>query len=503
MPLLLLLGLLPSVSGLRRRDVKVDLVTVADSLQPDWVPPLLRKSPDTRLRLYCTGKAPLDAPCTASRGRSERIFLKHIVENYDELAPVTIFAPKDVQAKGYKLEYVEDLAKDLRKGRDASFLARPFHPIGPAYDGPQEACGPSVRPFGKWYQRFVNASDGGWQHIGCTAAALGNVFAVSAERIQRQPLETYKGMLAEMERCDKSLTTAYFVERSWAALFSEKCHDEEGRAYLQARASGTEAVMLHRPAPKTTIDLVVASYNAPLAWIEDQLQKLPGARLRLYCKGPVKDPRCIRMENVGTEEYAYLTHMVKHYDDLADITIFSKDNMLDTGFYKPTMLETLNLITDQLADTNVRNSFSGYLAHNWYPLGPNWDLFKYHASSTDNKIKYLCRPSVSPFGPWYKRFVNPEDTNLSHLQCTAVSMHGIFAVSRDRIRRIPKARFEEIIKEVERCRGNNAFTAGHYLERSWAPLFAERCHQEEAEAALRKATHLQQWYKQFENVTEG
>jgi len=50
------------------------------------------------------------------------------------------------------------------------------------------------------------------------------------------------------------------------------------------------------------------------------------------------------------------------------------------------------------------------------------------------------------------------------------------------------------VKEVEKCRGVNHFVAGHYMERSWSPLFSERCHIEQAQLNLlrRTGTQMQQ-----------
>jgi len=526
-------ALLPwCAQGLRRRAIRVDIVAVAESLQPQWVEPVLRKMWDTRLRLYCTGDPPLDAPCRPIErvGSEEYAFLKHIVDNYHALADVTIFTPRDLPTSALKQRRLEDIVRrlDLPEKQKAfvGFESQNYFPLTGHWDGPAETCGPTVRPFGKWYARFVNATDLSLSRMQCTAAALGNVFAVTAERIRRNPLHLYQGLMREVEHCRgrSSQVIGYYIERSWAAMFAEQCHMSEARANFNAAPAArvqlreqplwqARASLKASPAkqaqqreqilkPNTSIDLVVASYSAPLDWVQPQLDKLPGARLHLYCKGASKDPRCIHLDNVGTEEYAFLVHILRHYDNLADITVFTKDNMVETSYYHPTALDCLNNITNQLADTKVRNTFQGYMARLWYPVTENFDQFKYHASSSDGKVKLLCRPSISPFGPWYKRFINPDDTNYAHMHCTASSMHGIFAVSRDRVRRIPRARFVDLLSEVEYCRGQNAFAAGHYFERSWAPLFAERCHNQEAAATMKgtNQANLHRFWASFDNA---
>jgi len=501
----------------------VDLIVVThSSLQPSWVDPALRHLPHARLWLYCRGDGPVDPPCTRTGriGGEEHAFLKHIVSRYDKLADLTIFTPLDLPANPTKMERLDKLLRAMQSYRAdlpvPAFAAHEYYPVTRKYDEPSELCGPSLRPFGPWYLRFVNASDVDFERLACTAATLGNVFAVRLDRLRTLPRRAYENMLAEVEHCgeDSSPLVGYYLERSWAAMFSDQCHGKEASESLLRLHGGHqlphEQLQVHATHVGTperlsnrSVDFVVASYTAPLDWLEGQLEKLPGARLHLYCKGNSTDPRCIHLENVGTEEYAFLVHILRHYDDLADITVFTKDNMVERDYYHPTMLDCLNHITDKLNETCFRNKFQGFEAKIWFPISERFDLFRYHASAADGRVKLLCRPTISPYGNWYRHFINASDGSFEHMNCVASSMHGIFAVSKERIRRIPRPQFVDLLEEVESCRGHNAFTVGHYMERSWSMLFSNTCHINQALSALQRSQNGITWFnKRFERVTD-
>lgn len=58
------------------------------------------------------------------------------------------------------------------------------------------------------------------------------------------------------------------------------------------------------------VQLVVATYDEDLSWIEPTLRTVPRSEAIVYCKGPVQpEARCTaRLANWGTENYAYV-HM--------------------------------------------------------------------------------------------------------------------------------------------------------------------------------------------------
>lgn len=82
-----------------------------------------------------------------------------------------------------------------------------------------------------------------------------------------------------------------------------------------------------------TLELVIARYQEDLQWIRRVPKRF---RVTVYNKGgdtPVTPPRrnleIIDLPAKGREEQAYLHHMVRRYDDPADITVFAQGKPFD------------------------------------------------------------------------------------------------------------------------------------------------------------------------------
>lgn len=75
----------------------------------------------------------------------------------------------------------------------------------------------------------------------------------------------------------------------------------------------------------SSFDLVVALYREDTAW----MKKLPkGIRPIVYNKSG--NPGLgVSLPNVGREAHSYLHHIVEHYDELADVTIFCQGRPFD------------------------------------------------------------------------------------------------------------------------------------------------------------------------------
>jgi hypothetical protein len=93
-----------------------------------------------------------------------------------------------------------------------------------------------------------------------------------------------------------------------------------------------------------SIDMVIARYNERIDWINKIKNK--DIHILLYNKGnPVplsKKYETILLPNVGRESHTYLTHIINHYDHLADTTIFTQGDPFD---HSPDFLQLLNHIS--------------------------------------------------------------------------------------------------------------------------------------------------------------
>jgi hypothetical protein len=77
---------------------------------------------------------------------------------------------------------------------------------------------------------------------------------------------------------------------------------------------------------------VIARYDEPIGWLAD----LGDVRLTVYNKGPspVELPQGPAAEerrapNRGREGETYLRHILNHYDELAEVTVFSQARITD------------------------------------------------------------------------------------------------------------------------------------------------------------------------------
>ncbi|CAE7467170.1 unnamed protein product [Symbiodinium sp. CCMP2456] len=245
-------------------------------------------------------------------------------------------------------------------------------------------------------------------------------------------------------------------------------------------AGGEPAIIRYTlPARQTSldIDLVVAAFSENLSWVEPMLARVsPGAELRLYCKGPkLNDPRCLRIDNYGGEEYAYLTHITHFYDELAPITVFTLGSIYNEDWYW-LKCRKLNFVLSQIDTPEKRQSFSGFvtMAHqapDSFMEFEGYFQLKSYRNHAGGQNTAACRASITPLDKWFERFI---PVNLTIARHTGVLYNPIFAVSREKIRQYPKSMYETLLKEILRCTAKEhegVAEAGHYLERAWKPMF--------------------------------
>lgn len=98
---------------------------------------------------------------------------------------------------------------------------------------------------------------------------------------------------------------------------------------------------------KQPMDVVIARYRENLDWVSP----IANWQIRVYDKSSNSDPvsqQCLppnadvtQLPNVGREAHTYLTHIVNHYDRLADVTVFLQGNPHDHVRHLQQQLEEL------------------------------------------------------------------------------------------------------------------------------------------------------------------
>eukprot|EP00931_Biecheleriopsis_adriatica_P085975 TRINITY_DN60718_c0_g1_i1.p1 TRINITY_DN60718_c0_g1~~TRINITY_DN60718_c0_g1_i1.p1 ORF type:complete len:578 (-),score=107.98 TRINITY_DN60718_c0_g1_i1:10-1743(-) len=223
----------------------IDFVVAAFNEDLSFINPMMSLlGPSARLQLYCSGNITLDPRCQASpnRGGENHVYLRHIVQNYDKLADVTVFSVGSVMRHHNeellcrKLNYVIDKVNQKSFSGFATMAhTKPgeFNDFMPSFDikkynsqkwGGIELCRSKVAPLGNWFQHFVEKD---LTRAVCAGVTFNGVFAASRERIHRWPLQTYQGLLQELGRCGEMRGVAdHYMERAWKAMLDDETTDQ-------------------------------------------------------------------------------------------------------------------------------------------------------------------------------------------------------------------------------------------------------------------------------------
>jgi Protein of unknown function (DUF3431) len=220
-----------------------------------------------------------------------------------------------------------------------------------------------------------------------------------------------------------------------------------------------------------SVSLVISRFGEDLEWFREPQFAWVYPYTIIYNKGRERDffypskitgYREIQIPNVGCEGHTYLYHIVKNYDNLADLTIFlpgSSENarkwnraqkLVKLASYKPNRSIYACGIKDQWS-TEYNFKLDSYKQE--HPKNVNRNGAAYN----------LVHSPIRPFGAWTKTRLGIDKIS----EC--ITWNGIFAVTRRDVLKRPKSFYETILADVSDC---VTCEAGHYLERVWWTLFA-------------------------------
>ena len=215
--------------------------------------------------------------------------------------------------------------------------------------------------------------------------------------------------------------------------------------------------------PNLNIEIVIARYNETLDWIDQEpFNKYP---ITIYNKGPNDNfkqisnvKRIIPVENVGRCDHTYLYHVIKNYDNLADITISlpgSSDIDYKINTAKNTVIETEKNKNSHFNDytESVYNEFKDFQLDEWSAT--------HNANKTINSETKLTLSKIRPFGQWYKAHFGDRVTKK-------FAWMGFFSVHKKHILQHPLEYYQELIRELEVSSNPEV---GHYYERAWGAVF--------------------------------
>lgn len=113
-----------------------------------------------------------------------------------------------------------------------------------------------------------------------------------------------------------------------------------------------------------TKELIIAKYKEDLSWIDN----LKGFKLSIYDKSDETN-FYIKLENKGRESDTYLNHIIKNYNNLSDINIFTQGNPFD---HCPNFLDLVNRNEYTELGENIFCDKYGNPHHNGLPLIVTW-----------------------------------------------------------------------------------------------------------------------------------
>jgi Protein of unknown function (DUF3431) len=200
----------------------------------------------------------------------------------------------------------------------------------------------------------------------------------------------------------------------------------------------------------------VASRQIVIARYEEDVSWAAGLPAVVYNKGTAIDASIqqLPLPNVGREAHTYLSHILRAWDELADVTLFTQGNLdhLPSGIQLDDLLDSPN---DVVVPRLVR-------CREW---GPDGRIV--HFGIWKEKLAHgRMRAGRLPFVDWFRRHLNVDPEGLG---AVAYAPGAIFAVKRRCIHERPRTLYENLIETVS---DHNDPEEAHYLERAWLYVFA-------------------------------
>ena len=193
-----------------------------------------------------------------------------------------------------------------------------------------------------------------------------------------------------------------------------------------------------------TVEVVIAHFNEDLNWTEEINNVFP---ITIYHKGssPLFDG-VIQLPNVGREAHTFLTHIVTHYDSLADVTLFLQGNPLDhikTDSLSEFIWSLVNSAQKYGISTNV--SCATHKEHTFQPIN-------------------MASTRQESLGQWFQRVLGMDFP----LEGIVWYVGATMAVRKDKILSRPRCFYEELLQDVSH---HDTPVEAHFLERAWYYVF--------------------------------
>lgn len=206
-----------------------------------------------------------------------------------------------------------------------------------------------------------------------------------------------------------------------------------------------------------SVQMIIARYCEDVSWASYM-----GYDYIVYDKGPDCTENAVKLPNIGREAHTYFTHIVTHYDALADMNVFLQgdpfDHLDDRGRVTP---EDLRNTLEDIVDRMVPFKGLAWFKLKCDRLGRPHDLHK-----PENEGRWAGWGKDIPVGQMFEKLFDapmPE-------QIIARAPTGNFCVTGERIRTRPRDFYAYVLKMIEDD-PHDANNTGHAIERLWQHIF--------------------------------
>ncbi len=205
------------------------------------------------------------------------------------------------------------------------------------------------------------------------------------------------------------------------------------------------------------VKVIIARYREDVVWAEEL-----GYDYVVYNKGGDSLENSTPLRNIGREAQTYLSHIVREYDNLADMNVFLQGDPFDhIDDRERGSVETLRTMLADVVDKSVPFKGLAWFKLKCDGLGQPHDLHK-----PENEGRWAGWGRDIPVAEIFERLfdaVAPE-------QIIVRAPAGLFCVTRERLRTRPRAFYEYALKLVEDDPLDEKNT-GHAMERLWQYIF--------------------------------
>jgi len=156
-------------------------------------------------------------------GRESHTYLYHIIKNYDNLAPITVFIPGSTVERSFKYDVFIKNIEILNNTNDSVFYGCHMNNViqdmydfiiikeDPIYgNGLEEA---QIKPFGKFIESTMGTD------ISCSVICYQGIFIVSKKHITQHPKQKYINLIKHLENSSNP-EVGHYMERAWGILFA-------------------------------------------------------------------------------------------------------------------------------------------------------------------------------------------------------------------------------------------------------------------------------------------